>query len=82
MKQTIPCENCGKMTIEIEEIPMSAVHKRGFTGKKGLQWSAGRIIYLTKKCHKCGHIVGKNEIDHKKVVERFKKQGLPTVIEC
>lgn len=78
----IPCEKCGKETIEVRDIPMSAVYKRGFTGKKGLQWSAGRTVYLTKKCPECGHVVGKLEIDHKKVAERLRKQGLPTVIEC
>ena len=78
----IPCEKCGKETIEVRDIPTSAVHRRGFTGKKGLQWSAGRTIYLTKKCPMCGHVVGENKVDHKKVTKRFKEQGLPTVIEC
>lgn len=78
----IPCEKCGKETIEVRDIPTSAVHRRGFTGKKGLQWTQGRTVYLTKKCDNCGYVVGETEINHKKAIDRFKKQGLPTVIEC
>jgi len=77
----IPCENCGKETIEIKEIPPSKTYRRGFTGRKGYVFHEGRVVYLTKVCPNCGYKVGEKKIDHKKVIERMKRQGLPTVIE-
>jgi len=78
----IPCPHCGKMTIEVREIPNTILIKRGFTGRKGPQFFRGRDVYLVDKCSACGkspHI--EDKINKEKLLKRLRESGLPTVIE-
>lgn len=81
MKTTIKCENCGELTIEIDESSSGYVVKRGFTGRRGKQYYSGSVKYLTRNCPKCGAYHGKKIIDMKRVIERLKERGLPLVIK-
>ncbi len=49
-KELVYCPHCGKKCIEIVEIPGTIRVRRGFTGKRGPQWTKGSIKYLTTKC--------------------------------
>jgi ribosomal protein L32 len=81
MKTTIKCENCGEMTIEIDETRGGNIVKRGFTGRRGKQYYSATTRYLTKNCPKCGSYHGKKIVDRNKVIERLKARGLPLVIK-
>jgi endogenous inhibitor of DNA gyrase (YacG/DUF329 family) len=77
----IPCPHCGKMTIEVREIPNTILIKRGFTGKKGRQFFRGRDVYLTNKCSECGKDSLKNDLDNDKIRKRIMESGMPTSYE-
>jgi len=79
----ISCPHCEEMTIEMNEREGNIVVKRGFTGKKGPQWIPGHDLILTPICSSCGKkYKDEIEFDRKKRLGEFKKQGLPTEIEC
>jgi hypothetical protein len=80
MNKKIPCENCGKYVIEIDEIGGTMIVKRGFTGKKGAQYQQGRIIYLTKNCPECGAYHGEKKFDAEKARKRFQELGIDKIV--
>lgn len=78
----ISCPHCGKMSIEIKEIPNTILIKRGFTGRKGPQFFRGRDVYLIDKCPDCRKDPRiESKLDREKILKRMKESGLPTVIE-
>jgi predicted RNA-binding Zn-ribbon protein involved in translation (DUF1610 family) len=82
-ERTIPCPNCGKMTIIINEIPSTTVYRRGFTDKKSFQFKRGSTLVLTKVCPECGVKYGRTDDTktREQFLERMRKSGLPTKIE-
>jgi len=79
----IPCPHCGKMTIEIREIPDTVLIQRGFNPKKCKVFHQGRDVYFTKKCIECGKDPKIEATqDREKILKRLRESGLPLVIEC
>lgn len=86
----IECPFCGKGDIDITYVPPSVKVRKGPWGgsKPGVLGVSEVTIIHTSECPNCGKtrneikngLEGK-EIDHKKVLERLKKQGLPTQLE-
>jgi endogenous inhibitor of DNA gyrase (YacG/DUF329 family) len=76
----IPCPHCGKMTIEVREIPDTVLIQRGFTGKKGKVFHRGHDIFLTMKCPNCGKDHRKENLNNNKIRKRMIDSGLPTRI--
>lgn len=80
MKKIIPCENCGRYTIEIDEIGGTMIVKRGFTGKKGAQYQQCRIIYLTKNCPDCGAYHGEKKFNPEGAIKRLHELGIDKIV--
>lgn len=89
--RVLKCPFCGKGDIEITYMPPSIKTKKGSWGgsKVGVIPVSGQTVVHTKSCPNCGktnkeilkNLEGEGEIDHKKTIERIKKQGLPTEIK-
>lgn len=79
-KKIIPCENCGKYAIEVDETAGTMIVKRGFTGKKGAQYQQGHTIYLTKNCPECGSYHGRKQMDAEKLKKKIQELGVDKII--
>lgn len=87
----LKCPFCKKGEIEAIYFPSVLRSRKGSWGgyKPKFERSADSIIITSDKCPNCRKtrkeiqkkIKGEEEMDHKKVVDRMKKQGLPTQIE-
>jgi len=80
MKITIPCENCGEMTIEVEERKGGTVIRRGLTGGKSAVGYMGSTTYFTKNCHECGAYHGQKKFNHAERIKRLKDAGIPRIV--
>ena len=89
---TMECPFCRRVKIKIrheEGMVSYRVTRSAAAGSKSVKFRTSDRYYVLENCPSCGKtkkeiqnkLDGKEEVDHKKVLERVRKQGLPTRLE-
>lgn len=89
---SLECPFCHKGQIKIrheEGMVSYRMTRSAAAGSKPVKFRTSDRYYVLEDCPNCGKtkkeiqekLEGREEIDHKKLLERLKKQGMPTRIE-